>query len=81
MVLKDHQNRAKPVMRGLTALSRADFIEVFGGDDSNEKTSPIRNRIPKERAKMSAGIGSVIKDDPCQQDDGGDNAERMLVQK
>ena len=68
-------------MRGLAAFGRADFKEIFGGQDGDQQAGPVGDGVAEKRSPVRAGIGADIEDYPDRQDGGADDAERVAVQK
>ena len=68
-------------MRRSAALGGADFIHVFGGNDSNDQASPVGDGIAEERAPMRAWVRVEIEGDPGDKNRTGNDAQRVVAKK
>jgi hypothetical protein len=63
------------------ALGGLRLQQIFCAEDDDDRAAPIRNRIAKKCADMSARIGVAITNDPERENGNADDAQGMTVEK
>src|SRR5689334_23745334 len=63
------------------ALSRTHFVEKFCAHNDYDRPAPISDGISKKCAKVRFWIEGSITDDPDDQEQDGDQAERVSSEK
>ena len=51
------------------------------GHNSDHQAGPVRDGIAKKGAPMSVGIGVDVEHNPAEQDDGRDDAQRVVAKE
>src|SRR6185437_13794424 len=70
-----------PLMARTFALLRSALIKIFGSQQHHDHTSPIRDRVAKERADMPLLIAHAVKHDPEHKNRRCNDGQAMALEK
>jgi hypothetical protein len=55
------------------------LVKTFSGENHDHQASPIRNGVSEERANVRVIVRNRIKNDPENEDSGGNEGERVFA--